>query len=73
MLLINTPRDVKVNPGGKLPVSLARSAGELPVFYNSHPSADVNAYIEGKPAVRQVNISGSRTRRAILSSSPRRE
>jgi beta-glucosidase len=49
MLLIkDTPRDVKVNPGGKLPVSLARSAGELPIFYNRHPSADVNAYIEGK-------------------------
>jgi len=31
-----------------LPVSLARSAGELPIFYNRHPSADVNAYIEGK-------------------------
>jgi beta-glucosidase len=45
MLLIkDTPRDVKVNPGGKLPVSLARSAGG----HNRHPSADVNAYIEGK-------------------------
>ncbi len=28
-----------VNPGGKLPVSLARSAGHLPVFYNHKPSA----------------------------------
>jgi beta-glucosidase len=28
-----------VNPGGKLPVSFARSAGHLPVFYNHKPSA----------------------------------
>jgi beta-glucosidase len=28
-----------VNPGGKLPVSLARSAGHLPIFYNYKPSA----------------------------------
>ena len=28
-----------VNPGGKLPVSIARSAGHLPVFYNYKPSA----------------------------------
>lgn len=29
----------KVNPGGKLPVSFARSVGQLPVFYNHKPSA----------------------------------
>ncbi len=28
-----------VNPGGKLPVSFARSAGHLPVYYNYKPSA----------------------------------
>jgi beta-glucosidase len=28
-----------VNPGGKLPVSIARSVGQLPVFYNHKPSA----------------------------------
>ncbi len=27
------------NPGGKLPVTLARSVGQLPVFYNHKPSA----------------------------------
>jgi len=27
-----------VNPGGKLPVSLPRSAGQVPVFYNHKPS-----------------------------------
>jgi hypothetical protein len=27
LLMKDTPRDVKVNPGGKLPVSLARSFG----------------------------------------------
>lgn len=38
----------RVNPGGKLPVSFPRAVGELPVFYNRHPSADVNRYIEGE-------------------------
>jgi beta-glucosidase len=38
----------KVNPGGKLPVSFARSVGELPVFYNRHPSSDANHYVEGE-------------------------
>ena len=28
-----------VNPGGKLPISVPRSAGHLPVFYNHKPSA----------------------------------
>ncbi len=27
------------NPGGKLPISIPRSAGQLPVFYNHKPSA----------------------------------
>ncbi|MEO6247503.1 MAG: glycoside hydrolase family 3 N-terminal domain-containing protein [Sphingomicrobium sp.] len=38
----------KVNPGGKLAVSFPRSVGELPVYYNRHPSADVNQFIEGQ-------------------------
>ena len=29
----------KSNPGGKLPVSFARNAGQLPVFYNHKPTA----------------------------------
>ena len=29
----------KVNPGGKLPVSIARSVGQLPVYYNHKPTA----------------------------------
>ena len=37
-----------VNPGGKLPVSFAHSVGELPIYYNRHPSADVNRYVEAK-------------------------
>jgi beta-glucosidase len=37
----------RVNPGGKLAVSIPRSVGELPVFYNHHPSAEVNQYVEG--------------------------
>jgi beta-glucosidase len=38
----------KVNPGGKLTVSFPRSVGELPVWYNRHPSADTYPYVEGK-------------------------
>jgi len=38
----------KANPGGKLTVSLPRSVGELPIFYNRHPSSDLNVYVEGK-------------------------
>ncbi|WP_068875566.1 MULTISPECIES: glycoside hydrolase family 3 N-terminal domain-containing protein [unclassified Phenylobacterium] len=29
----------RVNPGGKLPVTIARNAGQLPVLYNAKPSA----------------------------------
>lgn len=29
----------KVNPGGKLPVTFARSVGQLPIFYNRKPSS----------------------------------
>jgi beta-glucosidase len=29
----------KVNPGGKLPVTIPRSVGQLPVFYNHKPTA----------------------------------
>ena len=29
----------RVNPGGRLPVTVARDAGQLPVFYNHKPSA----------------------------------
>lgn len=29
----------RANPGGKLPVSIARDAGQLPIFYNYKPSA----------------------------------
>jgi beta-glucosidase len=40
----------KINPGGKLTVSFPRSVGELPVYYNQHPSAYLNRYLEGKRA-----------------------
>jgi beta-glucosidase len=36
-----------VNPGGKLPVSFPRAVGALPVYYDRHPTADVNVYVEG--------------------------
>lgn len=29
----------RVNPGGKLPVSIARNVGQLPIFYNRKPTA----------------------------------
>jgi beta-glucosidase len=29
----------RANPGGKLPVSIARNVGQLPIFYNRKPSA----------------------------------
>nr|NUR37574.1 beta-glucosidase [Sphingomonas sp.] len=29
----------KVNPGGKLPVTIARSVGQLPIYYNHKPSS----------------------------------
>ncbi len=38
----------KINPGGKLAVSFPRSVGDLPIYYNRHPSADLNGYVEGK-------------------------
>lgn len=37
----------KINPGGKLTVSIPRSAGDLPIFYNRHPSARARNYVEG--------------------------
>ena len=36
----------RVSPGGKLPVSIARSVGQLPIFYNHKPSAR-RGYIDG--------------------------
>jgi beta-glucosidase len=37
-----------VNPGGKLTVSFPKSVGEIPAFYNHHPTTDVVPYVEGK-------------------------
>ena len=34
-----------VDPGGKLPVSIARSVGQLPIFYNRKPSARARPYL----------------------------
>jgi beta-glucosidase len=38
----------RTNPGGKLSVSFPGSAGDLPVWYDRHPSADLYPYVEGK-------------------------
>jgi beta-glucosidase len=35
-----------VNPGGKLPVTIARSVGQLPMFYNQKPSAHRGYHFE---------------------------
>ncbi len=37
----------RANPGGKLPVSIARSVGQLPVFYNRKPTAR-RGYLNGE-------------------------
>jgi len=39
----------RANPGGKLPVSIAREPGQLPVFYNRKPSSR-RGYIDGVTA-----------------------
>ena len=36
----------RANPGGKLPVSVARNVGQLPIFYNRKPSAR-RGYLDG--------------------------
>jgi len=38
----------KVNPSGKLPVSFPKSVGQLPIFYNHHPTLGLNQYVEGE-------------------------
>ena len=39
------------NPGGKLPVSIPRSMGQLPLFYNYKPTGRIDNYVDltGKP------------------------
>ena len=39
----------KVNPGGKLTVTFPANLGDLPVYYNKHPSSLNKRYVEGKP------------------------
>ena len=39
----------RANPGGKLPVSIARNAGQLPIFYNRKPTAR-RGYLDGTTA-----------------------
>ena len=43
-----------VNPGGKLPISIPRSAGHLPAYYNYKPSAR-RGYL-GRPGHRAVSV-----------------
>jgi beta-glucosidase len=37
----------RANPGGKLPVSIARGVGQLPIFYNHKPTAR-RGYLDGE-------------------------
>lgn len=39
----------EINPGGKLPVSVPRSAGQLPIYYNYKPSARLQ-YVDSTSA-----------------------
>ena len=39
----------RANPGGKLPVSIARTVGQLPIFYNRKPTAR-RGYLDGTTA-----------------------
>ena len=38
----------RIDPGGKLSVSFPPSAGELPAWYDRHPSASLYPFVEGK-------------------------
>ncbi len=38
----------KVNPGGKLTVTFPANVGDLPVYYNQHPSSRTRRYVEGR-------------------------
>ncbi len=38
----------EVNPGGKLPITFPRSVGQLPYYYNHHPTAHLYPYVFGK-------------------------
>jgi len=35
----------EVNPGGKLPITFPRSVGQLPYYYNHHPTDHLYAYV----------------------------
>jgi beta-glucosidase len=45
------------NPGGKLPISIPRSAGHLPAFYNHKPSARRGYLFERVAAVPRFRLS----------------
>jgi beta-glucosidase len=34
------------NPGGKLPISIPRAMGQLPLYYNTKPSGRINDYVD---------------------------
>ena len=55
----------RVNPGGKLPVSIARNVGQLPMFYNRKPTAR-RGYLFAIPAALSDSATGSATRPSIF-------
>ena len=53
------------NPGGKLPITIARSVGQLPMFYNQKPSAHRGYHFANRPNRCSRSASASRTRLSI--------
>ncbi|MGH1560493.1 hypothetical protein ACRAWD_28190 [Caulobacter segnis] len=45
----------RANPGGKLPVSIARDVGQLPIYYNRKPTAR-RGYLGGDLAALPVRF-----------------
>ncbi len=46
----------RVNPGGKLPVSIARNVGQLPIFYNRKPTARRGYLFDDHDAALSVRL-----------------
>ena len=44
------------NPGGKLPVTIARSIGQLPMFYNQKPSAHRGYHFDKRRAALPLRL-----------------
>ena len=45
-----------VNPGGKLPVTIPRSVGQLPMFYDVKPSATPRLFVRHRRAAISIRL-----------------